>query len=258
MLTLRKNLIILFVFLLIGQLSPCIGADLNQGIKMGDELYAKYLNGDYPSLKKALDVYKKIADAFPNSYEANWKAAMACREYAEDAKKQGVPNWKKICKIYGKMGMKYAERAIKLNNKGVEGYFYYGLCVGSYSDGVSILTALREGLKGKTQRAFETAYKINKRFLDGTPIVALGRFWEVLPWFAGRDKKKALKLYEEAYKIMPEDSRYRPELLYYLGNLLVSMKKDRQRGIKLLEMAASSKDKYFSAQAEKALEKYKK
>ena len=51
--------------------------------------------------------------------------------------------------------MHYAERAIDLNKKGVQGYFYYGLCVGSYSDGVSILTALREGLKGKTQRALK-------------------------------------------------------------------------------------------------------
>ncbi len=130
--------------------------------------------------------------------------------------------------------MKYAEKAIKLNPNGVEGYFYYGLCVGNYSDGVSILTALREGLKGKTQHAFETAYKINKKYLDGTPIVALGRFWEVLPWFAGRNKNKALKLYQEAYKIMPEDSKYRPELLYYLGNLLVDTNKDKKKRSKTL------------------------
>lgn len=255
---LKRFVIIAILFLLIGQLTQIFAKPI-EGLRDADSLYHKYLEtNNLEVLKKALYEYKKIADANPSNYEANWKTAMACREYAENSKKQGLSNWKEICKEYGKMGMKYANRAIKLNPDGVEGYFYYGLCVGNYSDGVSILTALKEGLKGKTQHAFETAYKINKKYLDGTPIVALGRFWEVLPWFAGRDKNKALKLYEEAYKIMPENSKYRPELLYYLGNLLVKTKKDRPRGIKLLELAAKSKDQYFSKLAQKALQRYKK
>jgi len=255
---LKKIFILGILFLLVGQ-APQIFAQASEGIKTADALYHKFLETkDLEILKKALYEYKKIADANPSSYEANWKTAMACREYADNSKKQGVPNWKEICKKYGKMGMEYAEKAIKLNPSEIEGHLYYGLCVGSYADAVSVLTALKEGLKGKTRKALEKAYNINKNYQDGLPAFALGRFWEVLPWYAGRDKKKALKYYEEAYKIMPENSRFRPELLYDYGKLLITTKKDKTKGIELLELAANSNDQYFSKMAKKALEKYKK
>lgn len=253
----KKRIFLMFFVLLIGQSNTIYSQDYKILMKKADDIYVTYLNNNnLETLKQALNLYKEIADKNPNSYEANWKTAMACRELSERSKQKNLPNWKKICIKYGKMGMNYAEKAIKLNPKGVQGHFYYGLCVGSYSDGVSILTALKEGLKGKTQNAFETAYKIDKTYLDATPIVALGRFWEVLPWVAGRDKKKALKLYQEAFSLMPENSRYRPELLYYFGNLLVDLKKDKKRGIELLKMAANSKDEYFSKLAQDALKKY--
>ena len=78
--------------------------------------------------------------------------------------------------------MGFAEKAITLAPDKVEGYYYYGLSVGIYSDGVSILTALSEGLKNKTQQSFETAYKIDKTYNRGGPMLSLGRFWTVLPW----------------------------------------------------------------------------
>ena len=43
--------------------------------------------------------------------------------------------------------MHYAQKAIDLEPNKPEGYYYYGLSVGIYADGVSVLTALREGLK---------------------------------------------------------------------------------------------------------------
>jgi hypothetical protein len=68
--------------------------------------------------------------------------------------------------------------------------------VGIYSDGVSIFTALKEGLKDKTQQSFEKTYEINKMYKDGGPMLSLGRFWAVLPWPL-RDREKSLKYYRE-------------------------------------------------------------
>ena len=49
-----------------------------------------------------------------------------------------------------------------------------------YSNGVSIFTALAEGLKGKIQSSFEKAYELDKMMVDAGPILSLGRFWSVL------------------------------------------------------------------------------
>jgi len=52
-----------------------------------------------------------------------------------------LDDWKDICKKYGKDGMKYGKKAIGPAPDKIEGHYYYGLCAGSYSDGVSILKA---------------------------------------------------------------------------------------------------------------------
>ena len=112
--------------------------------------------------KKAADLAVKVAQEQPQNFDANWVAAKALRGVGEESKKAGVPNFKAICKEDGKKGMGFAEKAIALQPNKVDGYFWYGTCVGTYSDGVSILTALKEGLKDKTQKNFEMAYKIEK------------------------------------------------------------------------------------------------
>lgn len=202
---------------------------------------------NYESYKQAGDSFVKALEANPNSYEAAWKAAEAYREYCENAKRQNVPNWKGICKEYGKIGMKNGEKAITLNPGAIEGNFWYGCCVGSYSDGVSVLTALKEGLKGKTQSSFEKSYELNKMYHDGGPIKALGRFWFVLPWPL-QDKKLSLKYFREFQKLLPND----PEGQVFLGELLMNMK-EKDEAKSLLQNAAASSDTYFSSEAKRLL-----
>ena len=97
------------------------------------------------NLKKALGLCEAAVKKDPNNFKANWMAAKACREYGEEAKELQLSDWKDICKLYGKKGMAYAEKAITLEPDKVNGYFWYGMNVGIYSDSVSILTALKEG-----------------------------------------------------------------------------------------------------------------
>ena len=77
--------------------------------------------------------------------------------------------------------MDYAQKAIDLQPGKPDGHFYYGVSAGTYSDGVSIATVFTEGLKNKTQTSSEKAYAY-KTYEQGGPILALGRFWTVLPW----------------------------------------------------------------------------
>jgi TPR repeat protein len=132
----------------------------------------------------------------------------------------------------------------------VEGHYYFALSVGIYSDGVSILTALREGLKGKSQSSFEKAYEIDKTYNRSGPTIALGRFWFVLPW-PMNDKKKALKFLREAQKTAPgsiEGQLYLAEVLLDRGK-----KPDKTEAKALLQKVVQCPIPYFRNWAQRLL-----
>jgi len=217
----------------------------NDTIAQADALFDK---GDVDSILESIPFYVKAVEANPNSYEANWKCARAHREYANLNLEQELEGWKDVCKKYGKDGMRYGEKAKELEPEKIEGHYYYGLCVASYSDGVSILKALKEGLKGSTQKAFYKAYEIDKMFEDGGPILAIGRFWHQLP-FPLRNKRRAQKYFEEHHKYFPDD----PQGLVYFAELLIDRrKKDEARP--LLEKAVAGDEPYYSKWAQRLLE----
>ena len=170
-----------------------------------------------PALRTAAEAAMRTANAAPNDYAANWMAAQALRKYGDELVVQEAPDWKSLAKAAAKDGMKYGEIAQKLNPNGVEGWYWYGLCVGTYSDCVSIISALTEGLKGKTQKGFENAYNSNKLYDNGGPILGLGRFWQVLPSFYGKDLKKAEQLFTEYIQLVTKDPS--KDAWYYRGSL---------------------------------------
>ena len=121
-----------------------IGATAADDLAEADMLFDQ---GGLENYKQAIDLYLKAVNANTKSYEATWKSARAHREYGDEAKKQNIEGWKDICAEYGKKGMQYAEKASVLEPQKPDGHYYYGLSVGVYSDGVSVFTALKEGLK---------------------------------------------------------------------------------------------------------------
>jgi tetratricopeptide (TPR) repeat protein len=212
----------------------------------GNALYDKGKTS-FESFKSSGDMFVKALEANPTSYEAAWMAARSYREFANESKKKNAPNWKTTCKEYGKLGMKYGEKAIALNPNGIEGNFWYGLSVGNYSDSVSVITALKEGLKDKTQRSFEKSYQVNKMYNNGGPIKALGRFWFVLPWPL-QDKKLSLKYLKEDQQLFPND----PEGQVFLAETLIKTG-DKEEAKALLQKAESSSDKYYADWAKRLL-----
>jgi tetratricopeptide (TPR) repeat protein len=212
----------------------------------GDSLYGKG-KANFEIYKQSGDMFVKALEANPSSYEAAWKASRSYRNYADESETKNVPNWKAICKEYGKLGMKYGEKAIALNPNGVEGHYWYGCSVGDYADAVSVLTALTEGLKDKTQRSFERAYQFNKMYDDGGPMIALGRFWYVLPW-PMQDKKLSLKYLREFQKSFPNDARGQ----IYLAETLIALgEKDEAKA--LLQKTSRSNEKFFAEWAKRLL-----
>ena len=213
-----------------------------------------YRLGGLENYKQAIELLEKELAANPDSYEANWKCARSYREYGNKAKSQKVDGWKDICAEYGKKGMQYAQKAIELEPGRPDGHYYYGLNVGIYSDGVSIFTALSEGLKDKTQTSFEKTYEIDKMYKEAGPMLSLGRFWAVLPW-PMRDRDKSLKYYREyqATEFFADNL----EAHFYIGEVLYQIggKENKAEAKGLLEKAAQSKDPYFRDQAQELLKK---
>jgi len=203
--------------------------------------------GGTESCRVAVDIATKALAANPNGYTENWVMAQALRTYTDYYKREGKPGWKELCKENGKKAMKYAEKAIFIKPDGVEAQFWYGCSVGTYSDGVSVLTALKEGLKNKTQIGFEKAYAVNKTYNKGGPMKALGRFWDVLPWPL-KNNEKAVKYLAEFNKYFPDDTE---GLVFYGQALIENGKKDQAKII--LQKAVASSDKYYAAEAKKML-----
>jgi hypothetical protein len=212
--------------------------------------------GTLVSRKKALDLCLEAVTKAPGDYRANWMAARACREYANLVKRSEQQGWQDVCKEYGKKGMNFAEKATKLNPKGVEGYYWYGTNVGIYSDGTGILTAIKEGLKNKTQSNFETAYKIDKLYQKGGPMIALGRFWFVLPW-PMNDKDKSMEYFREFQKTKFYRDPDAIEFNVYFGELLMDSRGTKDEAKALLEdVAKLSDDKYWNKKAKELLSKF--
>ncbi len=239
----KKSYTILLIFLLLMLFSfVSMGTDF---LIEGDALFNK---GGLDNILASIPLYIKAVESNPQSYEANWKCARAHREYANQSLEMEKEGWKEICKQYGKAGMTYGEKAKELEPEKVEGHYYYGLCVASYADGVSILKALKEGLKGSTQDAFYKAYEIDKMFENGGPILAIVRFWHQLP-FPMKNKKRALKYFEEHHQYFPDD----PQGLVYYAELLIDMR-EKKEAKPLLEKAVSGNEPFYSKWAQRLLE----
>jgi tetratricopeptide (TPR) repeat protein len=228
-----------------------LGLAAADGIAEADRLYEQ---GGLENFQKAIELYEKVLTQTPDDYEANWKCARAYREYGDVAKKKKIQGWEDICEKYGKAGMQYARKAIEIAPERPDGHYYYGLNVGIYSDGVSILTALSEGLKDKTQSSFEKTYAIDKMYKEAGPMLSLGRFWAVLPW-PMRDREKALAYYREY-----EQTEYfadNTEAHLFLAELLIQMGGDENKteAKKYLEKALHSEDPYFRDWADELTQK---
>ena len=194
-------------------------------------------------LKVSYENAVKLASAAPSDYKLNWQAAEAARKYGDFLVVEEKSGWKDTARVTAKEGMKFGEIAFKLNPTGIEGWYWYGLCVGTYSDCVSIVKALAEGLKGKTQQGFENAYKFDKMYDNGGPILSLGRFWQVLPGIAGQDRKKAEQLFNEYISLFGANPDPNESAWYYRGQLYKDTGRAAEAKIDLQKAAAmGSKD----------------
>ncbi|MCF8111331.1 MAG: hypothetical protein K9J85_07550 [Desulfobacteraceae bacterium] len=224
--------------------------------KLKRDADALFEEGELEDLEEMIGIYEELLKDYPDNFESNWKFARGCRFYADLAKRLKVSGWEDICAEYGKKGMKHAKKAIELKPERPEGYYYYGLCAGSYSDGVGLFTALREGLKNKTKENLEKAYEIDKTFADAGPMIALGRFWQVVPW-PYTDKEKALEFYREYQRTEFFEKPDSVNARVWMAEILINKggsQAEAEAGKILKKAIELTDDPYWEKEAEKLLE----
>ncbi len=208
--------------------------------------------------KTAINYFKKTLELNPDNFEANWMCARAHVYYSNRTMYELIENWKEVAHKYGKEGMTYAEKAIELEPAQVEGYFWITGCISMYSEGISMVKAMREGIKDKILTNLEKAYNIDKMYNNAKPIVSLARINYKLPWPL-RDKNKSRKFWKE-YR---ESEGFGKEIfatVYYAENLIdIGGQKNIAEAKALLEKsikdAAKNGNKFFKKYAEALLEK---
>jgi len=209
---------------------------------------------DLQNFKQALELCMDAVKKDPDSFKANWMAAKACRLYGMETQELELSDWEDTCELYGKKGMAFGEKAIQLNPEKVDGHYWYGANVGIYADSVSILTALKEGLKDKTQDSFEASYKINKYYYKAAPIAALGRFWHILPWPLS-DKDDSMKYYREFQKTEFFGVSDTIEVNVFFAELLMEKNKTKNEAKAMLEWVPQISDnKYWNKKAKALLD----
>jgi hypothetical protein len=217
----------------------------------GDALYN---DKDIEATFKSITFYEQAVKQEPQSYAAHWKAARSHRMFAQLAREQNRAGWKKLCEQHGRKALTFGKRAMELNPKGIEGNFWYGCAAGTYADGVSIVTAFTEGLADKTREGFENAYRVDRKYLGGAPMKALGRYWSVLPWPL-KDREKAVTYLLEFVAIYPHD----PEGQVYLAEVLLERNDgdDQKQAHSWLRKTLQDKSPFYRAWAQRLIKEYK-
>ena len=139
----RLHIIILVLLVLCVLVSsfPVLAQYSSVLVREGDALWEKRI--DMENAKAAIVSYKKVLEADADNYEANWKIARSYFFLGDM-----LPETKEMKDRHEEMGtegMRYARRALELNPQRIEGHYYYALCLGQYSIGISIIKALAKG-----------------------------------------------------------------------------------------------------------------
>jgi len=166
---------------------PAAQAD---SIAKADQLYAARDNAE--SLKQALVLMEQFITRESSNYEGWWRLARI-RYYSGDREKDQA----KKAKLF-QAGVDAAKKAVAIDDKRVEGHFWYAANEGEYADLKGALQSL--GLVKTIRKEFEAAFAIDPGYENGAIYSALGQIDLNLPRFLGGNEKRGIEKLEEGFK----------------------------------------------------------
>jgi tetratricopeptide (TPR) repeat protein len=171
-------------------------------MQQGDAFWEERV--EVEKVKEALNAYEKVLEEDPDNYEACWKIVRVYFHLGDRLAE--IKENRAQHRDVGKRGMQYGEKACTLNPQGIEGHYYYGLCLAKYTLGITFITALTEGLASKYEKHMERAIELDKNYDSAGPLRALGKYWHEIPW-PKRNLKKSIAYLKEAVAGAPMNIR---------------------------------------------------
>jgi len=227
-----KNLFMLTVLMagILLAISPARSQQVPELMREGDRLWQS--RAEEGKALASIDAYKQVLVKDEHNYEACWKIARAYF-YLGDALPE-TDEMKDRHRAMGEKGMPYAKKPLSVNPEGIEGHYYFALCLAEYSIGISIVKALAKGLGPDYEKHVGKALEIDKRYDSAGPLRAMGRYWYKLPW-PKRDLEKSVGYLKESVEAAPFSIRGR---VYLAESYLKGGDKELARGelLKALEI----------------------
>jgi len=171
-------------------------------IARADELFTG--RDDVDKLKQAVALTEQLTAREPSSYDAWWRLARL-RYYLGDREKDES---KKATLFRG--GFEAAKRAVALDDKRVEGHFWFAANQGEYADLKGALQSL--GLVKTIRKGFEAALAIDPAYENGAIYSALGQIDLNLPRLLGGNERRGIDRLEQGLKVGPNNAELKVTL----------------------------------------------
>jgi tetratricopeptide (TPR) repeat protein len=192
-----------------------------------DELFAARDNTD--SLKQAVLLMEQLTTREASNYEAWWRLSRL-RYYFGDRE----PDAAKKSRLF-QAGVEAGKKAVALDDKRVEGHFWYGANEGEYAELKGALQSL--GLVKTIRKEFEAALAIDPAFENGAIYSALGQIDWNLPRLLGGNERRGIERLEEGLKVGARNAELKVTLAW------IYQKKGRSdEARKLLESVLTDSD----------------
>lgn len=219
-----RNLILLSMLIL----SPALAhSSQKDPISRADELFATRDNAD--NLKQAATLIEQLTGREPSNYEAWWRLARI-RYYMGDREKEQTKKTRMF-----QAGVDAGKKAVGLDDKRVEGHFWFAANEGEYAGLKGALQSL--GLVKTIRKEFEAALAINPAYENGAIYSALGQIDLNLPRLLGGNERRGIERLEEGLKTGHDNA----ELKVTLAGVY-QKKGRRDEGRKLVEGVLSTND----------------
>jgi cytochrome c-type biogenesis protein CcmH/NrfG len=183
----------------------------------------------------AADIWETRLAANPRDYDTACKLSRARHWIGERLSRDRAPHFK--------AGMAAARRAIAIEPRRADGYFWLGANMGSHATSAGIFAALR--YRGAIREAFETSIALNPTFNRGTAFCLLGKYYEAVPTLFGGSKKKSEAMLRRCLASDPESIPGH----YYLAETLLAVNRPAEARAELLAVAAASIDPDYAPEA---------
>jgi len=160
-------------------------------LAQADELFTARDNPD--SLKQAVQLMEQLTTREAANYEAWWRLSRL-RYYSGDRESDAT----KKSRLF-QAGVDAGKKAVALDDKRVEGHFWYAANEGEYADLKGALQSL--GLVKTIRKEFEAALAIDPAFENGAIYSALGQIDWNLPRLLGGNERRGIERLEEGLKV---------------------------------------------------------